>query len=245
LRRADRLRRSLIPSLLLSRRTNEAAGNAAVELFEIARVYLPQPAGLPQEELMLAVASGGDFLRVKGIVEGILVALNVPDALEVHRYDHPLLHSGRAVELRLNGERLGFLGEMSSNGLAQFDLRGAATVAEVRVALLESAARLTPQAADVSPYPPVSRDLNLVVDEAVRWAAVERTVRASAGPALEAITFLDTYRNAERLGAGKKSLLFSILLRGAEGTLTGAQADSLRDAVVARCETEHGAKVRA
>ena len=41
LRRADRLRRSLIPSLLIARRTNEALANARIELFETARVYLP------------------------------------------------------------------------------------------------------------------------------------------------------------------------------------------------------------
>ena len=41
-RRADRLRRSLIPSLLLARKNNEAVGNPRIELFEIARVYLPK-----------------------------------------------------------------------------------------------------------------------------------------------------------------------------------------------------------
>ena len=44
LRRADRLRRSLVPSLLGARRTNESLANPAIELFEIAHVYLPQRA---------------------------------------------------------------------------------------------------------------------------------------------------------------------------------------------------------
>jgi phenylalanyl-tRNA synthetase beta chain len=245
LRRADRLRRSLIPSLLIARRTNEAAGNPPVELFEIARVYLPQPQGLPQEELMLGITSGGDFLRLKGVIEGILSALNAASTLEIRRYQHPLLQVGRGVEILLNGERLGFLGELSSSGLKQFDLRGAATVAEIRVGLLAGAARLISQAVDVSPYPAVSRDMNLVVDEALSWAAIEQTVRGSAGRALEQIKFLDTYRDSERLGSGKKSLLFSIVLRGTEGTLTSVEADALRDGVVARCQEEHGAKLRA
>jgi phenylalanyl-tRNA synthetase beta chain len=244
LRRADRLRRSLIPSLLIARRTNEAAGNPSVELFEIARVYLPQRQGLPHEELMLGITSSGDFLRVKGVIEGILTALDAPFALDVQSYKHPLLHDGRAVELRLNGERFGHLGEVSAAGLRQFDLRSGAAVAEIRVALLESATRLIPQAVDLSPYPAVTRDLNLVVDERVQWAAVERTVRYSAGPALEKIEYLDTYRDDKRLGAGKKSLLFSIVVRGAENTLTSGEADALRDAVVARCQQEHGEKLR-
>jgi phenylalanyl-tRNA synthetase beta chain len=245
LRRADQLRRSLVPSLLLARRTNEAVGNPRIELFEIARVYLLRPNELPEEELLLSVTSGGDFLQVKGIIESVIQSLSATATLEVVPYIHPMLKAGRAVELRLGGERFGFLGEVSAAALKQFELRGGTTVAEVKVALLEQIARLIPQADMLSPYPAVSRDLNLVVDDAVPWAAVERSVRAAAGPQLEQISYLDTYRDPERLGAGKKSLLLSIVLRGREGTLTSAEADAVRDEVVARCQKEHRAKLRA
>jgi phenylalanyl-tRNA synthetase beta chain len=245
LRRADRLRRSLIPSLLLARRTNEAVGNTSAELFEIARVYLPQKNDLPQEELMLALASGGDFLRVKGIVESIFIALKTPLALDLAAYTQPQQQTGRAVELRMGGQRLGYLGEVSAAGLKEFELRRATTVAELRVAVLEHVARLIPQAGDLSPYPAVVRDFNLVVDESVPWGSIERTLRASAGVILEQVTYLDTYRDPDRLGHGKKSLLFSLVLRGRESTLTSAEADQVRDAVLARCQEEHGAKLRA
>lgn len=245
LRRADRLRRSLIPSLLLARRTNEAVGNPPVELFEIARIYLPRKNELPQEEVLLALSSGGDFLRVKGIIEVILTALKTPLVLEITAFEHPLLQAGRAVELRLAGERLGYLGEVSAAGLKQFELRRATTVAEVRVAMLEQIARLIPQSADLSPYPAVVRDFNLVVDETVAWGALERTLRASAGPILEQVEYLDTYRDDNRLGRGKKSLLFSLVLRGRESTLTSADADRVSDEVLDRCQREHGARLRA
>ena len=51
IRGADCLRRSLVPSLLAARRTNEALANAEIELFEIAKVYLPRGGELPREEL--------------------------------------------------------------------------------------------------------------------------------------------------------------------------------------------------
>ena len=31
----------------------------------------PRPASLPQEELLLGITSGGDYLHVKGIIEGV------------------------------------------------------------------------------------------------------------------------------------------------------------------------------
>ena len=102
-----------------------------------------------------------------------------------------------------------------------------------------------PQYAPLPPYPAVTRDINLVVEESVRWADIAETVRANGGPICEGLEYRDTYRDAERLGTGKKSLLMTLLLRSKEGTLTNQQADELRERIVAACRTKHGAELRA
>ena len=78
-----------------------------------------------------------------------------------------------------------------------------------------------------------------MVAESVRWADVAATVREHGGPCFESLEYRDTYRDAERLG-DKKSLLFSIALRSAEGTLTSQQADEVRDRIVAACQETWG-----
>jgi phenylalanyl-tRNA synthetase beta chain len=264
LRRADRLRRSLIPSLLIARHTNETLANARIELFETARVYLPradltqtdskrpgsnQPGSLPSEERMLAITSGRDFLAVKGILELVLERLNPAAELEVVDFRHELFTAGRACELRLShhrsgDRRLGYLGEISAAARQQFELRGAATVAEVRIGLLEQIAVLVPQAMELSPYPAVERDVNLVVAESVRWADVAATARSAAGSELERLVYRDTYRDRERLGSDRKSLLMTLILRRIDRTLTNAEADAVRDAIVAACIAAHGAQLR-
>ncbi len=140
---------------------------------------------------------------------------------------------------------LGYLGEAAPPALKAFELRGPTTVAELRLATLVDVANLVPQYATPPVYPSVTRDLNLVVDESVRWSDVEQTVRQAAAPYGESITFQDVYRDRERLGAGKKSLLFTLVLRKAEGTLTGEEADQARDRVVAATAKAHGAQLRA
>jgi phenylalanyl-tRNA synthetase beta chain len=245
LRRADLLRRSLIPSLLIARRTNETLANPPVELFETARIYLPRDGELPVEELMLAITSGRDFLTVKGILEAMIESLNPTAALGVTDFQHQLFAPGRACELRLDGERFGFLGEVSPTGLKQFELRGPSTVAEVRVAMLERIANLAPQAIELSPYPAVERDINLVLAEEVRWGAIAATIQAAAGENLERLAYRDTYRDSERLGSGQKSFLFTLILRGRKATLTSPEADEARDSVVAACAKSHGAQLRA
>ncbi len=181
LRRADRLRQSLIPSLLEARRNNESIANSHVELFEMARVYLARKESLPDEQLMLGITSAGDFLTVKGILDQILLRLGSKKCLEVADYQHDLFRPGRGAELLVEGKRIGYLGEVSPAALKKFELREPTTVAEVQIEALEAVANLVPQAAELSMYPAVTRDLNLVVDERIRWADLAATVRTRGG----------------------------------------------------------------
>jgi phenylalanyl-tRNA synthetase beta chain len=264
LRRADRLRRSLVPSLLDARHTNEALANETIELFEIARVYLPQSpdappaaerdkqhssAGLPREPLMLAIASGRDFYAIKGVIEAILIALDPGQSHDLAFVDsrHDLLDPARSCAIHVDGQRLGFLGHVSDAGRTRFDLRRPATVAEIDVDVLRRLSRPIPKYAKLPAFPAIDRDLNLVVAESVRWSDLADTARQSAGEYLETLQYLETYRNPKdpQLGAARKSLLLTLRLRSREGTLTGDQADAIRDRIVAACRAAHGAELRA
>jgi phenylalanyl-tRNA synthetase beta chain len=240
---ADRLRRSLVPSLLDVRRINESLSNATIELFEIARIYLAAASGLPTEQWTLAATSGSGFLHVKGIVDGLIAAVHDNGPIELAEIRHELLTSGRACELKLGGKRLGFLGEVSAAGLKSFSLRGPATILELDLSLLAARAKLTTTYSPQSPYPTISRDLNLIVPEAVRWAALAATVRSAAGPTLETLEYLDTYRDPEKDGPGTKRLHFTFTFRAPDRTLTGTEADGIRDRIVGICQQQHGAKL--
>lgn len=241
LKGADRLRRSLIPSLLEARRVNESLGNPVIELFETARVYLPASSNLPQEQWTLSIVSGGDYYRVKGVVETLLATLRPGTALEASDTAQPILDPVKSSELRVQGQCLGYLGELSANGLQQAGLRSPASVAELRMSLLVELANLIPKYSEQSPYPAIDRDLNLIVDESVRWASLAETVQRSVGECLESLRYQEIYRDPKKDGAGKKRLLFSITLRSRQRTLTNEEADQIRQQVVAACHQAHGA----
>ena len=243
LENADRLRRSLVPSLLDVRRINESLSNPTIELFEISRVYLPSAAELPHEQLTLGAVSGRGFLHVKGVVEALLAALHTSQPLELADFQHQLLAAGQACELKLGGQRLGFLGDVSPAGQKGFGLRGPATILEIDVSRLAAGATLSPKYSEPSPYPTISRDINLIVAEEVRWADLAATVRGSAGPELERLEYLDTYRDPAKDGQNTKRLLFSLTLRAKDRTLTGPEADAIRDAVVTGCTGRFAARL--
>ncbi len=135
------------------------------------------------------------------------------------------------------------MGQVAAHGLEQFGLRGSASAAEINLDMLAKAANLIPQHIQQSGYPAISRDLNLIVDESVRWSELETTIRTAAGPLLENLRFQEVYRDAKKDGPEKKRLLFSMDLRSAERTLTNEQADELRQAVVQACGKKHQAQL--
>jgi phenylalanyl-tRNA synthetase beta chain len=245
IRGADRLRTSLIPSLLEARRTNESLSNPEIELFEIAKIYLPNPSGLPTEKRMLGLTSGRPYPEVRGVLEAMVAAFHVPGHLTADVCELPLLDPAASCRLLVDGELLAYVGRLADNDLQRFELRGPTTVAELRIEVLVQAANLVPQYAPQPAYPAVTRDLNLVVDEAVRWGEVAATVGQHGGTEVESLQYRDTYRDPERLGAGKKSLLFTVTLRSKEATLTNQQADAVRDRIVVACRQTHGAELRA
>jgi phenylalanyl-tRNA synthetase beta chain len=153
------------------------------------------------------------------------------------------LEAGRASELKLAGQRLGFLGDVSAAGLKAFSLREPASILEIDLSLLQSRARLIATYQPASAFPTIARDLNLTVPEEVRWNELAASVRRAAGPTLDRLEYLDTYRDPQKDGPDTKRLHFSFTLRAADRTLTGPEADALRDAIVAACQTQHGAKV--
>ena len=240
LRGADRLRQSLLPSLLDARRHNESLGNFDADFFETAAIYLPQDsADLPIQQRTLGVLTCGSFERVKGVIEAILKSLRISSTLRSRDVEVSLFEPGRAMGLLLDEMPLGFIGEVSATTLKEFGLRDHVAMAEISLDALEPLAQLVPCYEAASPYPSIRRDLNLITDESVRWADLEQTVRDSAGQWLESLEFQEVYRDAKRDGSDKKRLLFSMTFRSHERTLTGEEVDQVRDQVIDACGKRH------
>ena len=236
-------RRSLVPSLLEARRYNEHRSNHDIELFEIARVYLPTDQQLPNERTMVSLVSERSFSCVKGLFESLTQFLNPRLRLDAKPCDQPLLDSGQSCRLELNGECIGFVGQVRPDQAKIFKLSRPCVVAEFDLGMLEQHALLVPKSQSVSPYPAINRDFNFIVAEPVRWAALSSTVEEAAGPLLEAIEYRETFRDESKDGPGKKRLMLTITLRSNEGTLTGDQADATCQAIIDACQKAHAAQL--
>ena len=261
-RGADRLRRTLLPSLLEARAANAAVGTSDAELFEIARAYVARaaaeeaaPSPTPVEEpLLAAFVCGGGFARGKGLAEAVLARLGLhgrhgPARIEYRPFAWDLFTAGRGAEILLHDRdvepaRVGVVGEVAAATLSRAGLDGPVVAAELRLDRLEFTADLDRRLERPSDFPAVQRDVNLVVDEGVPWAAVEAAIHEAAGEMLDECRLVQVWQDAERLGAGRKSLVVALRLRSRTGTLSRDEATATIAAVVAECSRRAGAVLR-
>ena len=257
----NRARATIIPSLLAARRENERQGNLTADLYEIARVFLgTDPSKPATQPLRVALITGRSFFEVKGVLEAVARAINPALTITAQPSAIAQFTPGRGAELSLSvafrsakehssaeqkATLWGVLGEIDRNAACVRDLklREPATIAEFDLQPLIDHAVLVAHAQPLPANPAVTRDLNLVLDEAVTWATLEATVQGSAGPHLEQVRFVDQYRG-KHIPTGKKSYVFSMALRAADRTLTSEEIDAVQAGVLKACESGLGAALR-
>jgi phenylalanyl-tRNA synthetase beta chain len=226
------LRTTLLPGLVEAARTNVDAGNEAIALFEIARVYLPSGEQLPDERWHVGAIAEGGFSAAKGAVEAVYGALHLE--LEVRRTSHALLHPGKAAETDA-----GVLGELHPAelerdwGVLELDLSALFAPVPERIVY-----------EDVVTYPALRQDIAVVVDEDVEAGALLRAAREAAGPELREARVFDVYRGAQ-VGEGRKSVAIHLAFQSPERTLSDDDATELRARVVAVLAERFGGELRA
>jgi phenylalanyl-tRNA synthetase beta chain len=251
------MRPLLLPGLLDAARHNTAHGRPALTLFESAHVYRmsgdlhapgPQAGGdetsAPADErhhLGVVSTAKPDFLATKALLEALLASLGVEGWTEPG--ERPFLHPGRSASVLAGDDnKVGWIGELHPAVARAWDL-GRAAAFEVDA---DALAALSPEAEQYRAFPPfpaVTQDIAVVVDEEVPYAEVETLVREGGGELLESVELFDLYRG-EQAGEGKKSLALRLAFRAPDRTLTDEDVAALRGAIEERL-AEVGGRLRA
>jgi phenylalanyl-tRNA synthetase beta chain len=224
------LRTRLLPSLVEAAAGNLDAGAAAIALFEIARVYLPD-GDLPNERVRVAGIAVGDFFHGKGVVEALYAALKAEPVFE--RAEDALFHPGKAARTSA-----GLVGELHPTVLA-----GTWCGFELDLDDLFAASREPVTYRDVISYPAIRQDLAVVVDEDVEAGEIVAVAREAAGEELREARVFDVYRG-EPIPPGRKSVAFSVAFQSPERTLADEDAVRLRGAIVDALRARFGAELR-
>jgi len=262
------MRSSLMGSLISTLRHNLNRRADRVRLFEIGRVFHRHPSikagelsveGFAQPKMAGALAYGTvleeqwgnttravDYFDLKGDLEALLapaVARFVPG-------EHPALHPGRSAQIELDGVVVGWLGELHPRWLQKYDLPHAPVLFEIEAEAL--IARGLPQPTEVPKFPPVRRDIALVVGQEISVQSLmdemQKARLEEVCKPVQRIALFDEFRPKAGIAGGlaphEKSLAFRVTLQDTGGTLQDETVDLAIKTMVDRLARVYGARLR-
>jgi phenylalanyl-tRNA synthetase beta chain len=248
------MRTSLLPNLLAATAHNLKFGVTDVRIFEVGHVFLPSGRTLPDEPRIVSGILCGDragwlkpsgpidFYDAKGIVERLFAALMLPVEMVAARNEDGFLHPGVGAAILYDGQHVGVVGELHPETRDRAGIDRLAFAFEVNLELLPPLAPA--QARPIDRFPSVVRDVSFFVTDSVPAAKIRALLAEGAPAILETISVLDDYREAGKVPAGKKGMLWSITYRAPDRTLTDAEVDAAHEAIVKRVLSALGAERR-
>ena len=240
------MRTVALPSMLAVLARNYNYNNKNVKLYELAKVYLPvEGEVLPREpkHLVLGFYGEGDFYSLKGDIETIFEGLNAPTARFAPQKDHPSYHPGRCATITMNGVEIGICGQVHPLVAKNYDMDTAIYAAEIDFSLLADMLLAKKTFTPLPKYQAATRDIAVVCEEAVTVAELTDCIRAAGNSLLREVKLFDIYRG-KGVEEGKKSVAFSLTLRADDRTLTDADVESVVSPILAKLESDLGAKLR-
>jgi phenylalanyl-tRNA synthetase beta chain len=253
------MRTSLIGSLVDVVRKNHFRKVPRIRIFEVGRVYLRDPqakdgplsvGGLRQPMRIAAAAYGPahaeqwdapprpvDLYDVKADLESLIAPL-------VARYEpgeHPAFHPGRSARVMLDGTPVGWIGELHPKWQQKYELPQAPLLFELDAEPLQTVPLPRPEVPSAQPI--VLRDISMLFPVDTPAGAILDAIQAEKPPIVRSVTLLSLFRGAG-VPSDRKSLAFRVVMQDTERTLTDAEADAARDALVALLGRKFAATLR-
>ena len=253
----DVLRPSMLETGLETIAYNCNRRNHNLHLFEFGKTYATNGSGQYSEKEHLCIYLSGldteegwrvkskeqDLLMAKGILQAVATLTGLPP-ISWSLDDTAKDAASTCVAAAVGSIKIATLLEVSTKKRQQFDIKQGVVFVDIDVAALVTAAEKQKIIyTEVSKFPAVQRDLALVVDRAVTYAAIELAVGTVKLPKLKGIRLFDVFES-DKLGVNKKSMALSFTFVDEEKTLTDTETDSMVSKLIGAFEKELGAEIR-
>ena len=258
------MRQSLIPGALETIAYNINRQVSSLKIFEYGSVYSRIP-GKPSETLegyeehpcfCLAMSGSGEktwsgeprkssFFLLKGYVELLLKRYGA-DIYQMGCTPAPsdIFSEGVCYILPGSGTPLAVIGTVAPAFARKFGVKQSVYVAELNFnTLFELVRRDKVSFTELPKFPSVRRDLALLLDESVSYAALRACALKQAKKLLKQVGLFDVYRG-DKIPQGKKQYAMSFVIQDAEKTLTDQDTERVMERILAAFQKEFGAQLR-
>lgn len=184
------------------------------------------------------------FYELKAYVENILrrVGLNFASVV-FGSSDNDIYSSGLEIKTR-SGKLLVEAGILCQDLLKRFDIDTPVYYAELNWSLLmKTVSKKNVTYSEICKYPPVSRDLALLVDKSTQFVEIEKIAYQSEKKLLKKIELFDVYEG-KNLPVGKKSYAVNFIIQDEEKTLTDKHIEAVMNKIVTNLKKQLAAELR-
>ena len=252
------LRQNMVSGMLDTVAYNVNRKNSNVAIYEIGKVF--EQNGNPKEELpneinTFAFAISGlvaekdfqtkatpvDFFYAKGIVEALFDKLEV-SVDYVPTKDLASMHPGRTAAIVLDGQTIGFLGQVHPQTAKNYGIPET-YVAEINLSTVEAALQPAQPFVEITKFPAVSRDIALLLKAEITHQEVLDAIYSAGVKRLVAVKLFDVYAG-EKLGAGMKSMAYSLTFQNPNDNLTDEEVAKYMEKITKALTEKVEAEVR-
>ena len=246
------MRPSLLPSLLAVVLLNFNRGQKDLRLFELGKAYSPEG----EKEVLAIILTGTrakdwrvnkkenvDFYDLKGIVSRTLEAADLI-APEFALAQSAVFSDGQAAEIIINGEKVGILGKVNKTILKNWDIKtDDLFYAKLSLDSLRGKRMSLKHFEPLPGFPSITRDVSLAVKKDVPFSQIEALARRAGGGYLAGLYFLEQYLG-EKIPAGQKGLVFSLVYQASDRTLTEGEIIPTHEKILKVLSRDLGAVIR-
>ncbi len=260
------MRQTLLFNMLEAVALNANRRNGDLKLYEFGNCYYfdadkrtdERPLAAYSEQYRLAIAVTGaaepaswnvkpaaaSFFTLRAVAEKLLRRFGIDIyALGAEPLQSDLFSDG--LSLSLNGRELLQMGVVSAKIRRKSDVKQDVFFLEMNFgALVKSTAKRKIAAEELSKVPEVRRDLALLVDRKVTFAALREAAFAAERKLLKSVALFDVYEG-DKLPEGKKSYALSFILEDKGRTLDDKTIERVMTNLAKQFEQKCGATVRA
>ncbi|MDE3251619.1 MAG: phenylalanine--tRNA ligase subunit beta [Bacteroidota bacterium] len=244
------LRPSMVETGLESIAYNLNRRNSNLQLFEFGKTYATTGVGQYQEEEHLCIYLTGfthedswrekgkamDFFRIKGLAKALMDLCG----LEGIRMEN----AGQQLTLKQGTDILGNLEQLPVQKCQLFGIKQPVYFLDIRFEALRKAVENRKiRYQEVNRFPVMQRDLAMVVQKSVTYAAIEQSARQQKLPKLVDMRLFDVFQS-EKIGKDKQSVAVNFLFSDTEKTLTDKEVDKMVSKLIEGFEKDLGAEIR-
>lgn len=240
---ATHLRTDVFPGMMKTMEmNNKSAYVTELRLFEFGSAFRKHGKDFEERPLLGIALSGSkeSYYTLFGAAEAVLKRIGA-GKLTVEKAAEEFLHPANSAVIRCGRHEVGWIGEVHPDIYESMEIKYPVFAAQFDASVLDAIYREPYKIESFPRFPPVRRDLSVVVDKAVMARDVLNTI-AEHHEWIE-VEFTDVF-TGDKLGDKVKSLTYSLVFKHPSKTLNDAEVGEILDELIADLKKKYGAELR-